>query len=103
MSAHLQRHYRSPFPALNVNRRNEGLATNTVYADTPDIEHGHVAAQFYVGLSSLVSDVYGVTSDAQFLQTLQNSVQKRGAPSKLVSDRAQAQVSKAVKDYLCWL
>ncbi|CAJ1960554.1 unnamed protein product, partial [Cylindrotheca closterium] len=69
----------------------------------PDIEHGHVAAQFYVGLSSLVSDVYGVTSDAQFLQTLQDNVRKRGAPSKLVSDRAQAQVSKAVKDYLRWL
>ncbi|CAJ1944841.1 unnamed protein product [Cylindrotheca closterium] len=103
MSAHLQRHYRSPFPALNVNRRNEGLATDTVYADTPDIEHGHVAAQFYVGLSSLVSDVYGVTLDAQFLQTLQDNVRKRGAPSKLVSDRAQAQVSKAVKDYLRWL
>ncbi|CAJ1938442.1 unnamed protein product [Cylindrotheca closterium] len=103
MSAHLQRHYRSPFPALNVNRRSEGVATDTVYADTPDIEHGHVAAQFYVGISSLVSDVYGVNTDAQFLQTLQDNVRKRGAPSKLVSDRAQAEVSKAVKDYLRWL
>ncbi|CAJ1940700.1 unnamed protein product, partial [Cylindrotheca closterium] len=103
MSAHLQRHYRSPFPALNVNRRSEGVATDTVYADTPDIEHGHVAAQFYVGISSLVSDVYGVNTDAQFLQTLQDNVRKRGAPNKLVSDRAQAEVSKAVKDYLRWL
>ena len=34
MSAHLQRHYRSPFPALNVNRRNEPVATDTVFADT---------------------------------------------------------------------
>ncbi|CAJ1928442.1 unnamed protein product, partial [Cylindrotheca closterium] len=62
MSAHLQRHYCSPFPALNVNRCSEGVATDTVYADTPDIEHGHVAAQFYVGISSLVSDVYGVNT-----------------------------------------
>src|SRR5210317_916269 len=41
MSVHLQRHYKSPFPALNVNRRDEPVATDTVYADIPDIEHGH--------------------------------------------------------------
>ncbi|CAJ1934830.1 unnamed protein product [Cylindrotheca closterium] len=91
------------FDSLNVNRGSEGVATDTVYADTPNIEHDHVAAQFYVGISSLVSDVYGVNTDAQFLQTLQDNVQKRGAPNKLVSNRAQAEVSKAVKDYLQWL
>ena len=103
MSAHLQRHYKSPFPALNVNRRDEDVATDTVYADTPDIEHGYMAAQFFVGTTSLVSDVYGVKTDAQFLQTLQDNVRKRGAMNKLVSDRAQAEVSNAVKDYLRWL
>jgi transposase InsO family protein len=103
MSAHLQRHFRSPFPALNVHRRDEPVATDTVYADTPDIEHGHVAAQFFVGTRSLVSDLYGVSTDGQFLQTLQDNVRKRGAPTKLVSDRAQAQTSKAVQDYLRWL
>ena len=103
MSSHLQRHYKSPFPALNVNRRQEPLATDTVYADTPDLEHGHVAAQFFVGTTSLVSDVYGVKTDKQFLQTLQDVVRKRGAPNKLVSDSARAETSKAVKDYLRWL
>ena len=103
MSTHLQRHFRSPFPALNVHRRNEPVATDTVYADTPDIEHGHVAAQFFVGTRSLVSDLYGVKSDGQFLQTLQDNVRKRGAPHQLVSDRAQAQTSKVVQDYLRWL
>ena len=103
MSAHLQRHFRSPFPALNVHRRNEPVATDTVFADTPDIEHGHVAAQFFVGTRSLVSDLYGVKTDGQFLQTLQDNVRKRGAPHQLVSDRAQAQTSKVVQDYLRWL
>ena len=69
MSAHLQRHYRSPFPALNVNRCNEDVATNTVYADTADIEHGYKAAQFFAGTTSLVCDIYRVKIDAQFLQT----------------------------------
>src|SRR6056300_1198686 len=103
MSVHLQRHFRSPFPALNVSRRNEALATDTVYSDVPDIEHGHVAAQFFVGLESLVSDVYGVKTDKQFLQTLQDVVRRRGAPNKLVSDSAKAEISQAVKDYLRWL
>ena len=74
MRVHLQSHYCSPFPALNVNRRNEALATDTVYADVPDIEHGHVAAQFFVGLESLISDVYGIKTGKQFLQTLQDCV-----------------------------
>ena len=103
MSAHLEQHYRSPFPALNVKRRDEPVATDTVYADTPDIEHGYTAAQFYVGTISLVGDVYGVKTDKQFLQTLQDNVRRRGAPNKLVSDRAQAEVSSAVQDYLRWL
>ncbi|CAJ1950921.1 unnamed protein product [Cylindrotheca closterium] len=103
MSAHLQRHFRLPFPALNVQRRDKPVATDTVFADTPDIEHGHIAAQFFVGTRSLVSDLYGVSTDGQFLQTLQDNVRKRGAPTKLVSDRARAQTSKAVQDYLRWL
>ena len=52
---------------------------------------------------SLVSDVYGVKTDAQFLQTLQDNVRKRGAMSKLVSDSATSETSKAVQDYLRWL
>ena len=103
MSATLERHFRSPFPALNVQRRSEGLATDTVYSDVKDIEHGHQAAQFFCGHRSLVSDAFGVTTDAQFLQTLQDVVRKRGAPTKLISDRAQAEVSKNVKDYLRWM
>ena len=52
---------------------------------------------------SLVIDVYGVKTDAQFLQTLQDNVRKRGAMSKLVSDSATSETSKAVQDYLRWL
>ena len=34
MSTTLTKHYKSPFPANNVHRRNEPLATDTVYSDT---------------------------------------------------------------------
>ena len=40
--------HRAPFPALNVRRRNESVATDTFYSDTPAIENGAVAAQFQV-------------------------------------------------------
>src|SRR6056300_1992305 len=103
MSVHLQRHFKSPFPALNVTRQDEPVATDTVYTDTTDTEHGHKVAQFFVGLESLVSDVYGVKTDKQFLQTLQDVVRRRGAPNKLVNDSAKAEISQAVKDYLQWL
>jgi hypothetical protein len=70
MSAHLERHYCSPFPALNVKRQDKPVTTDTVFSNTPDIEHRFVAAQFYVGTTTLVSDVYGVKTDKQFLQTV---------------------------------
>ena len=103
MSTHLQRHYRSPFPALNVPRRDESLATDTVYADVPAIDDGSVAAQFFVGVDSLVCDAHGMKTDKQFLRTLQDTVRQRGAPNKLISDSAKAETSQAVKDYLRWL
>ena len=40
---------------MNVSCCNEALATDTVYSDVPDVKHGHVAAQFFVGLESLAS------------------------------------------------
>jgi hypothetical protein len=35
MSTYMKRRYKSPFPALNVHRRDESVATDTVYSDTP--------------------------------------------------------------------
>jgi hypothetical protein len=41
----LKRHYKSLFPALNVQRRDECIATDTVYSDAPDIDVGETCAQ----------------------------------------------------------
>ena len=43
-SDNLKKMFRSPFPALNVTRRNEDVATDTVYADTPAIGGGETIA-----------------------------------------------------------
>ena len=46
--------------ALNAKRRDEPVATDTVFSDTPAIDGGQSCAQIYVGTETLVTDVYGM-------------------------------------------
>ena len=92
--------YKSPFPAANVNHRHEPVATDTVYSDTPAIDDGSTSAQFYVGLESNVCDVYGMKTDKQFVDTLEDNIRERGAMDKLISDRAETEISNRAKDIL---
>jgi hypothetical protein len=100
MSTILKKRYKSPNPALNVHRRDEPVATDTVYSDTPAINGGETAAQIFVGTRSYVTDVEGMKSDKQFVNTLEDNIRRRGAPTKLISDRAQVEISNKVKDIL---
>ena len=96
----LQKHYKSPFPACNVHRRNESVATDTVYSNTAAVDSGAFSAQIFVGTTSLLTDVYGMKTDKQFVNTLEDNIRTRGAPNKLISDRAQVEISKKVVDIL---
>jgi hypothetical protein len=100
MSTFLRKHYKAPNPAFNVHRRAEPVATDTVYADTPAIDSGATSAQFFVGTESLVCDVYGMQTDKQFVNTLEDNIRRRGAPTRLLSDRAQVEISKKAQDIL---
>jgi hypothetical protein len=40
----IKKHYKSPFPALNVQRHDEPLITDTVYSNTPAIDGGETCA-----------------------------------------------------------
>ena len=42
----------------------------------------------------------GMKTDQQFVNTLEDNIRRRGAPTKLISDRAQVQISNKVKDIL---
>jgi len=88
---------------LNVIRQPEPVAGNIVYADVPAVDDGSTAAILFVGCNTSVSNVYGIKSDKQFINTLEDNIRDRGAPSKLISDRAQVKISKAVQDILCIL
>ena len=92
---------KSPCPALNVWRRFEPVATDTIYAQVPAIgTNGQTCAQFFVGRKSRVIDIYGMGTDAEFVNTLEDVIRKRGAMDKLISDSAAALISERVKDIL---
>jgi len=100
MSTYLQHHYRSPFPALNIHRRKEAVATDTIYSDTPAIASGATQAQFFCGQQSLVCDVFEMKTDKQFVNTLEDTIRQRGAMDKLITDSAQVEITGRVKDIL---
>jgi len=48
----------------------------------------------------MVCDIYGIKTDKQFVNTLEDNIHERGAPNKLISDRAQVEISERVQDIL---
>jgi hypothetical protein len=92
----LKKHYKSPFPALNVQRRNEPVATESVYLDTPAIDGGETCTQIFVGTETLVTDVYGMKTEKQFVNTLEDNICERDAMSRLLSNRAQVEIRARV-------
>ena len=93
-------HFKSRFPAFNIPHRNEPVATDTIFSDTPSIDSSVTMAQSFVDKDSPVSDVYPMPSSKQFIHSLEDIIRFRGAMSKLISDYAQVEVSNKVKDIL---
>ena len=95
------RMYKATNPALNVRRRNEDLATDTVFASVPAVDTGGIQiAQLYFGCNTHVTDVYGMKLEKQFINTLEDIIRERGAPNRLISDSAQVEVSQRARDIL---
>ena len=66
--------HKAPFPALNVCRRNEPVATDTFYLDVPAIDNASRVAQFFCGVDTKFCDVYPVDTDADFSRVLLNNI-----------------------------
>ena len=80
----MKRHLKSRNPTLNVPRRREPVATDTIFSDTPAVDSGVKQAQVFVGRDSLVADVYPMKSGKQFVITLEDDIRRRGAMDKLL-------------------
>ena len=96
----LKRHHISPFPVLTIHRRNESVATDTIYSDTSAVASGATQAQFYCGQQFLVCDVFEMKTDKQFVNILEDTIKQRGVMNKLISDSAQVEITGDVKDIL---
>ena len=57
----LWKRHKAPNPALNITRRNEPVATDTIYGPgCPAVDNGSTAAQFFVGRKSGFCAVEGL-------------------------------------------
>jgi hypothetical protein len=96
----LKQAFKSPYPAFNVVQRQEPVACDIVYSDISAVDNSFCAAMIFVGKDSQVTDVYGIKSEKQFVNTLEDTIFQRGAPHKLISGSAQVIISNKVQDIL---
>jgi hypothetical protein len=96
----IRHHWKSRFPACNLRRRNEAVATDTVFSYTPAIDSGVKAAQLFVGCSSLVADFNPVKTEKELVNALEDNICEQGAMDKLISNCACAEASMRIKDIL---
>jgi hypothetical protein len=70
-------------------------------AEVPAVDmNGQTLAQIFVGQKSLVIDVFGMASSAEFVNTLEDVIRYRGTMDKLISDSAKVETSKRVLEIL---
>ena len=96
----MKKHLKSRNPALNIPRRHEAVATDTVFSDTPAVDSGVKQAQVFVGRDTLVADAYPMKSGKQFVNKLEDNNRRWGAMDKLLSDSANTEISNKVMDIL---
>ena len=96
----MKRHLKSRNPALNVHRRHEAVASDTVFSDTPVVDSGVKQAQVFVGRGTPVADAYPMKIEKQFVNTLEDNIRRWGAMDKLLSDSAKTEISNKVVDIL---
>ena len=77
-SDYLKKYFKSRNPVFNIPRRNEPVATDTILSDAPAINDGSMMAQFFVGKDTLVCDAYGINSQKQIIDTLNDNIKSRG-------------------------
>ena len=93
-----EKELKSRNPALNIPRRHEAVATDTVFSDTPAVDSGVKQAQVFVGRDTIVAHAYPMKSGKQFVNALEDNIRRRRAMDKLLSDSAKTEISNKVMD-----
>ena len=92
----MKKHLKSRTLALNIPRRHEAVATDTVFSDTPALDSGVKQAQVFVRRDILVAHAYPMKSGKQFVNTPEDNIKRRGAMDKFLSDSAKTEISNKV-------
>jgi septum formation inhibitor MinC len=79
---------------------NQWLLIPSTPSDTQVIDCGITSAQLFVGTKTHTADVYPIKSDKQIVNTLLDNITQCGAPTRLISDCAQVEISERVKQVL---
>ena len=85
---------------MNVYCHYKYVADDTIYYDTPAIDDGSTWSHLFVGTKLLVSYVYGMRIDHQFVNTLEENIRSWSAMSKFISDRNQSYVWNCAQSIL---
>ena len=102
----MRRHFKSRFPGANVPRREETVATDTIFSDTPahdDGIPGHggcTMMQFFCGCSSEFAAAFPMSQETQVHKAVEDFIRYYGAPRNLFNDNAKSEISKKVQDIL---
>ena len=96
----MKKHLKSRNPALNIPRRHEAVATDTIFSDTPALDSSVKQAHVFVGRDTLVADAYPMKSGTQFVNTIEDNIRRQGAMDKLLSYCAITEISHKVMDHL---
>ena len=94
-----RKHFKSRFPAFNVPRRHEPVATDTMWSEVPAIDRGAKGAQVFVGRTTKFVDVYPVRTDGEYVQTLEDNICRRGAMDMLMPRHNS--VTRSRISYVC--
>ena len=72
----MREHLKSLNPVLNIPRRHEPVATDTVFSDTAAVDSGVKQEQMFVGRDTLVADAYPMKSGKQFANTFEDNIRR---------------------------
>ena len=98
----LRKHFKSRFPAANIPRRNEIVATDTFFSnvsthDDSIIGHGgSKMVQLYCGTTSLITAIFPMRNESEMPSTLLDFICKLGAPNFQMKSRRVRGISASV-------
>ena len=92
--------FKSPHPAMNVNRLNDDLLMDKIQSNTPALNGGFSHAYIFICRKSHLIHPEHITPTRPFIQALQGFVTTWGAPNRVIGDSASSHYSHQVLDYL---